>query len=151
MLNGVDVGYIDWDRIVSNHPASAWVLRGWYDKVEDLLNDTYPEGMPFDNFCEWIRSDSDNFIAEFPGAWKSLYEEGLLDADNLTNMDRFRGDEEQLVEEATKVSPDLGEEVRQKLIEEDRWDEEDLGESMRTCRFNRFFSARKRNSIRRRF
>lgn len=151
MLNGVDVGYIDWDRIVSNHPASAWVLRGWYDQVEDLLNDTYPEGMPFDHFCEWIRSDSNNFIAEFPGAWESLYEEGLLDADNLTNMDRFKGDEEQLVKEATKVSPDLGEEVRQKLIEEDRWDEEDLGESMRTRRFNRSFSARKRNSIRRRF
>ena len=151
MLNGVNVSYIDWDRIVGDHSASAWVLRGWYDKVEDLLNDAYPEGMPFDNFCNWVRFDSINFIAEFPSAWESLYEQGLLDAEDAINMDRFDGDEDQLIELATDANPKFGEEVRQKLIEEDRWDEEDLGESMRTCRFNRSFSARKRNSIRRRF
>ena len=151
MLNGVDVSYIDWDRIVKDHPASAWVLRGWYNEVEDLLNDTYPEGMSFDNFCDWVRFDSTNFIAEFPSAWESLYEQGLLDAEDAINMDRFNGDEDQLIELAADTNPKFGEEVRQKLIEEDRWDEEDLGESMRTRRSNRSFSAKKRNSIRRRF
>lgn len=128
MLNGVDVAYIDWKQILGDpgdsFPDSLWVLKHFYDEVEDWINDAYgEEGMPFDDFCDWVRFDSTNFIAEFPCAWKSLYEQGLLDAEDAINMDRFDGDEDQLIKLATEANPKLGEEVRQKLIEEGRLEE----------------------------
>ena len=125
MLNGVDVAYVDWKLILGDQwDGSLWVLEHFYDDVEELLNDMYgEEGMPFDKFCDWVRFESEDFIAEFPSAWKSLYEKGLLDAEDAINMNRFDGDEDQLIDLATQANPKFGEEVRQKLIEEGRLEE----------------------------
>lgn len=125
MLNGVNVAYVDWKLILGNQwDSSLWILEHFYDDVEEWLDDVYgEEGMSFDEFCNWVRFKSDDFIAEFPRAWKSLYEKGFLDAEDCINMNRFQGDEETLVRLATEANPQLGEEVRQKLIEEDRLEE----------------------------
>lgn len=124
MLNGVDVGYINWDLVVGDsHKDVLWILKHYYDEVEDFLNDVYEDGMSFEDFCSWARYEADSFIGEFPSAWGGLYSQGLISADDLIGIDRFQGDEESLIEYATKASPKLGEEVRQALIEEGRLDE----------------------------
>lgn len=127
MLNGVDVRYINWKSILGNPgdswPDSLWILEHRYDEVEEFLEDVYPEGMPFDKFCDWVRFESSDFVAEFPSTWQALYERHLLDAETLANASRFDGDEEALIELATEADPKLGEEVRQELIKWGRLDE----------------------------
>lgn len=148
MFNDVDGRYINWKLILGGDgwPDSLWILEHRYDDVEEFLEDVYPEGMPFDKFCEWACSDHHNFVAEFPFAWRALYGKHLLDAETLANASRFAGDEEELIRLATEADPKLGEEVRQVLIEWGR-----LDESMRPRRrgLKRISESRRTRPVRR--
>ena len=132
MLKDVSVRYIDWKLFKDQlSDAVMFILNFYYDEVDSRL---YLGDMEFNEFLDWIRFEEDDFLSECDFAWKKLYKEGLIDAENFRYMERFSGREEELLAQLEDI-PELREKVRQVLIEEDRIGEDDfLPESIRTRR-----------------
>lgn len=122
MFRNVSCNDFSWEKWEGLADAVKFLLLQHGDDVDEW-SENWDGGIDFELFASDIRYSPEEIISEFPQFWDEMYEDHLITADDLLYADRYRGDEESLVYDATQANPKLGEEVRQKLIEEGRLEE----------------------------